>query len=140
MEMTDCIDHGQRGSKFGYGSTTITEEGVRRKTSLHRAMYCKHRGCKLSEIDELVIMHTCDNPRCINPNHLKLGTGLDNILDRQVKKRNYTKLTREQVVYVRENYKPYDKEFGSAALARRFGVDASTVNRAANGHGWRDYD
>lgn len=138
--MTDCIDHGQIGSKFGYGSTTVTEGGVRRRTSLHRAMYCKHKGCKLVEIDNLVIMHTCDNPRCINPKHLKLGTGLDNILDRQVKKRNYTKLTREQVIFVRENYKPYDKEFGSAALARRFGVDASTVNRAANGHGWRDYD
>lgn len=87
-----------------------------------------------------MVMHTCDNPRCINPNHLKLGTGIDNILDRQAKGRNYTKLTREQVIFIRENYKPYDKEFGSAALARSFGVDASTVNRAANGRGWRDYD
>lgn len=139
MEITDCIDHGQKGSKFGYGSTTVTEDGVRRRTSLHRAMYCKHKGCKLAEIDGLVVMHTCDNPRCINPNHLKLGTGIDNILDRQVKGRNYTKLTREQVIFIRENYKPYDKEFGSAALARSFGVDASTVNRAANGRGWRDY-
>lgn len=138
--MSECIDHGQKGSKFGYGSTTVTEDGVRRRTSLHRATYCKHKSCKLSQIAGFVVMHTCDNPRCINPEHLKLGTGLDNIVDRQVKGRNYTKLTREQVVFIKENYKPYDREFGSAALARMFGVDASTVNRAANGHGWREYD
>lgn len=119
--MSECVEHGQRGSKFGYGSTTVTEDGVRRRTSLHRAVYCKHKGCKLAEIDGLVVMHICDNPKCINPNHLKLGTGIDNILDRQVKERNYTKLTREQVIFIRENYKPYDKEFGSAALARSFG-------------------
>lgn len=136
MEMSECIDHGQRGSKFGYGSTTVTEDGQRRRVSLHRAMYCKHYGAKVAEIDGLVVMHTCDNPRCINPKHLKLGTGLDNVKDRQSKGRNYTKLTREQVVFIRENYKPYDKQFGSAALARMFGVDASTVNRAANGIGW----
>lgn len=136
MEMSGCVDHGQRGSKFGYGSTTVTESGKRRKVSLHRSVYCKHHGAKLSEIDDLVVMHTCDNPRCINPEHLKLGTGLDNVKDRQSKGRNYTKLTREQVVFIRENYKPYDKQFGSAALSRMFGVDASTVNRAANGIGW----
>lgn len=51
MEMSECVDHGQKGSKFGYGSTTVTEDGVRRRTSLHRATYCKHKGCKLAEID-----------------------------------------------------------------------------------------
>lgn len=134
--MEDCIDHKQRGSKFGYGSTTVKEAGVRRRVSLHRITYCRRWGLLLKDIEGLVVMHTCDNPRCINPAHLKLGTTLGNIKDRQEKRRNYKKLTDEQVRFVRDMYKPYDRELGSAALARRFGVDASTINRAANGYGW----
>lgn len=36
----------------------------------------------------LVIRHTCDNPSCINPNHLLLGTQSDNMKDRMERKRN----------------------------------------------------
>lgn len=45
---------------------------------LHR--YIFHKYCE--EIPEgMVVMHKCDNPRCINPDHLELGTQKDNIHD-----------------------------------------------------------
>lgn len=38
----------------------------------------------------LILLHACDNPRCINPEHLTAGTHRDNALDRVAKGRNYT--------------------------------------------------
>lgn len=44
----------------------------------HRYVYIQEHG----EIpDGLVVMHTCDNPACINLEHLKLGTNKDNTQD-----------------------------------------------------------
>lgn len=37
--------------------------------------------------DGMVVMHTCDNPPCVNPAHLQLGTQPENIADRDAKKR-----------------------------------------------------
>ncbi len=38
--------------------------------------------------DALVVMHSCDNPNCVNPSHLVAGTQLQNIADRDAKQRN----------------------------------------------------
>lgn len=47
------------------------------------------------------------------------------------------KLTDEQVLYIRENYKPYDPELGARALSKRFGIDHSTISRIASGQAYR---
>ena len=54
---------------------------------MHRAEYCLANGLTLEDIAGLVVMHTCDNPRCINPEHLVLGTQRDNMLDMRNKGR-----------------------------------------------------
>ena len=48
------------------------------------------------------------------------------------------KLTDDQVRYVRENYIPYDKEFGARALASKFGIAHSEISRIANRKTYRD--
>ena len=74
--------------------------------SIHRWMYQKHKG----QIPEgLFVCHTCDNPRCVNPDHLFLGTQKDNQRDSIKKERNakgekqgHSKLTEKDIMGIRK--------------------------------------
>ena len=85
--MSSCIDHGQVGTGLGYGSARYPALKVGGSVRMHRAEYCLANGLTLEDIAGLVVMHTCDNPRCINPEHLVLGTQRDNMLDMRNKGR-----------------------------------------------------
>lgn len=61
--------------KDGYGYLTLNGRKFMRA---HRLSYMLNRG---SIPDGMEVCHTCDNPSCINPEHLFLGTALDNKLD-----------------------------------------------------------
>jgi hypothetical protein len=61
---------------------------------VHRIIYELTTG---ENISGLVVRHTCDNPRCINPKHLLKGTPKDNANDRDERKRTYHKITPEIV-------------------------------------------
>lgn len=72
--MTDCWHWRGAQNKFGYGR--MTYEG--RLQVAHRLAYRTFVG----EIpDGLYVLHKCDNPACINPEHLWLGTYSDNMRD-----------------------------------------------------------
>ena len=80
----------------------------------------------------IVVRHTCDVPACCNPRHLVLGTYKDNSLDcierRRIahgEKSGASKLTEEQVRYIREN----PERMTGRALAKRFCVNEHTVSR-----------
>jgi hypothetical protein len=61
----------------GYGQ--VRRKG---KTFLaHRVAYTEHHGIPLSELRGLVIRHRCDTPKCVNPDHLVIGTQKQNIGD-----------------------------------------------------------
>jgi hypothetical protein len=64
----------------GYGALHVAG----RKVLAHRFSYELHFG---RIPPGRVIMHRCDNPICVRPDHLKLGTQLDNIADREAKGR-----------------------------------------------------
>lgn len=58
----------------GYGKITF----YKRQVYVHRAMYRIFYG----EIPSgMMVMHSCDNPSCVNPEHLSLGTAKDNVRD-----------------------------------------------------------
>ena len=68
----------------GYGKMCIGPRASVKYIDAHRLSYMLHIG----EIpDGHVVMHTCDNPSCVNPAHLKLGTQKDNLADRDAKGR-----------------------------------------------------
>ena len=69
---------------------------------LHRLVYQQENNCIITSND--IIRHKCDNPKCINPQHLEIGTAKDNVKDRVLRKRGATnenhgraKLTNEEV-------------------------------------------
>ena len=90
---------------------------------------------KKGEISEgLCIMHVCDNPRCCNPNHLRLGTVAENNQDcidkgRKPKGENHpnNKLTDKQVAQIREKYS--SKANGVRELARIYGISPGYVSQ-----------
>ncbi|MCD9228614.1 HNH endonuclease signature motif containing protein [Ralstonia pseudosolanacearum] len=108
------------------------------KTRLaHRIAYCEHHGLHLSAIDGYVVRHRCDNPPCVNPEHLELGTQADNMADCAKRSRLCSVLTAEQVAFIRNHYKPRCPEYGGKALARRFGVSQTTISMAFNRKVWK---
>lgn len=85
---TGCIEW--IGSlRNGYGRLIVGSriDGSRRSESAHRASYKAYKG---DIPDGLFVCHKCDNPKCINPDHLFLGTRQDNVDDREAKGRNKT--------------------------------------------------
>ncbi|ACP44084.1 hypothetical protein VPP93_gp13 [Vibrio phage VP93] len=96
-------------------------------------------GLKLSEIKHVVVRHTCDNPRCINPDHLIGGTIADNNRDRAERGRSAKtvpsrqKLTLADCCWIREHYVPYCRSFGGGAMARKFNVDIAVIHRVLKG-------
>ena len=91
----------------GYGLITI--KGVTKKA--HRVSYQAYKG----EIPEgKVVMHSCDCRACVNPDHLRLGSQIENIKDRDKKGRMKRKLSDEAVLLIRastENVKTLAKKF-----------------------------
>lgn len=66
----------------GYGSFSIKPE---RPVMAHRYSWIMQNG---SIPDGMIICHKCDNPKCVNPDHLFLGTHKDNTQDAIAKKRH----------------------------------------------------
>ena len=96
----------------------------------------------------MVVMHRCDVRCCVNPDHLQIGTQLDNTRDCIAKGRarrgrfpgensNHARLTWEQVDAIRAE----PKVFGyRQRLADRYGVSKSCIGKVATGIGWREED
>jgi len=125
----------------GYGRLTISNGKSGGKShDAHRLSWQVFRG----DIPEgMCVLHKCDNPACINPEHLFLGTFKDNMQD-CIKKGRWgarregeavfgAKLTEEQVRWIRQN--PY--RWTQTEMAKHLRVDQSIVSRAANKRNWR---
>lgn len=90
----DCWEwQAARSTHFGYGIIGVGSRitGDARIETAHRVAWRLTYG-EIPESDVTahgsVIMHMCDNPPCVNPKHLRLGTQLDNIADRHSKRRD----------------------------------------------------
>lgn len=77
------------------------------------------------------VLHTCDNPPCVNPNHLFIGTNQDNMNDMFAKGRNAkgekhgcAKLTEADVQKIRTLHKEW---WSVKYLSKKFNVTRSTI-------------
>lgn len=127
-----CWNVTSHSTKYGYAD--IYRDKVRWRS--HRLVYTYEFG----EIPEgMVVRHKCDNPKCINPEHLEIGTPQDNVNDMVVRGRNArgekhgrAKLTQEQVEKIREDSRP------SRAVAKDYGVTHKIILNIRNGVCWND--
>ena len=90
--------------------------------------------------DGLKVLHKCDNGNCVRPSHLFLGTCSDNLKDcikkgRYIPRRNHGKrrpkvmLTAYQIKEAKDDYKRNKRLGYISFLARKYGVDQSTMSR-----------
>lgn len=141
----------------GYGVSSINGKQM----YAHRFQYERWSGKKIPT--GYVVMHSCDNPSCVNPFHLSTGTQKENISDavnkgRMAKGVNHglvknpgmaargervasSKLTAKQVDEIRNSYikgKPGVKsEFSLSGLAKKYGVGFQAISKIVNGRNWK---
>lgn len=140
----------------GYGFIGFGGHGV---ITAHRASWLLHH----SDPGEQMVLHKCDNRRCVNPEHLYLGSAKDNAADLmtrgtpylEIRKhitpdverrrianlphgaahhRSAAKLTEDQVRSVR------GAAGSQRAIAKRFGVSQQLVSKIKSGKYWRHVD
>lgn len=137
--ITGCWIWQLSSDKDGYGRIKICYKTWRS----HRASYVAFIG---EIINNLLVCHSCDNPKCVNPKHLFLGTHQDNVTDMISKRRqryakgestNKNKLTEKDVCWIRDNCIPYHLEFGVKALAAQFGVSRTHLSDVIASRNWK---
>ena len=79
------------------------------------------------------VCHKCDNPRCVNPSHLFLGSHTDNMRDALSKNRFSGTLSQENVIEIRQEFQNGKKQ---QELAEEYDVSQGQISRIINGGSW----
>jgi len=128
-------------NKGGYGTLTVGSRTDASRTTMlaHRYSYSIHKG---SFDKKLCVLHRCDNPPCVNPNHLFLGTRLDNHTDMVGKGRRVDlrgeqrpnhKLTQRQVTHIKSLLESGTHQ---TVIAKKFGVNQTLVSAIKTNKVW----
>jgi hypothetical protein len=122
-----CVEYTGPYNPGGYG--VLSWGG--KVFSAHRLAYEMHYG----EIPEgLCVLHRCDNRRCINYQHLFVGTRTDNHKDMHAKGRGYAVLNGREVRQIRLILA--SRRFTSIEIAAWFGVSIGTIDAIKHGRTW----
>lgn len=123
----------------GYGCFYATTEEGGLQIKAHRYAWILTHG-KIP--DGLQVCHACDNPPCVNPAHLFIGTATDNMADMIAKGRKprgeasgTARLTDDNVRYIREHYRPGETTF--TEFANMFGVTYHAIANLIRRKTWK---
>lgn len=72
-------------NRDAYGDIQEMQNGIKKHHRAHRIAYMLYHRVEIPA--DKVIMHSCDNPACVNPFHLSIGTHMDNSIDKVQKGR-----------------------------------------------------
>lgn len=137
---TNCIEwpysrNIKDGNRLDYGQVRV---GAKMQKA-HRVAWEKAYG---SIPNGMLVLHTCDNPPCVNPEHLYLGTHSDNALDRERRGRgrnsagaqNGNTIISEQTTI---RLKMLDGVLAASACARAVGISAQQAWMIMKGKYWK---
>jgi hypothetical protein len=132
---------------YGYGAFNAGPDFDRKVMAAHRFSWIIHHGSSIPP--KMDICHHCDNPKCVRPDHLFLGTRQDNVND-MMKKGRYVKgrrpsgpdhyskirgfgkkLTSEQAMEIRAS------SLSCKELAEKYSVSSSTISEIRHFKSWR---
>lgn len=132
-----------KGAADGYGYGCFQTK--RKVEKAHRVSYRLATGQPAGDLD---VCHKCDNPPCVRPDHLFLGTAGDNVRDMVAKGRHFmvtkpelrargerhgaAKITAADAAAIRGSSEP------AAVLAAKYGVTRDNVNKIRKGLTWSD--
>lgn len=87
-----------------------------------------------------IVLHSCDNPPCCRPDHLRIGTHLDNARDAKSRGRNnwgernhFAKLSSADVLAIRREVTTKSRE----ELCQQYSVSPRNLRRIIYGKGWK---
>lgn len=127
---------------FGYGRVGINRNGLKTTTKASRISWEFHNG---NIPNGLCVLHKCDNPSCVRPSHLFLGSRLDNAIDRGNKGRTKTgyvpgslcgtsKILEKDSIKMRELRK---QGLSYPKIAARFDLSYAQTRRTILGINWK---
>lgn len=118
--------------KGGYGKFSYVLNGTPTTTRAHRYSFMLKYGFMPSPTS--LICHTCDNPRCVNPEHLFMGSNQDNSDDKLKKNRQSSKLNNAQFLKIRQLYA---QGTVPVELAKLFHMTSKTIYDVIRRRTWK---
>jgi hypothetical protein len=125
-------------TRGGYGNFAVKKRGVYQMCRANRVAYKLYN----EEIPKgLNVLHTCDTPACVNPDHLFLGTTKDNALDMVDKGRcnwglGMAKITMAKAKEIRDLYSTGD--YTNKSLGDKYGLAPNTISLIVNNLRWKE--
>jgi hypothetical protein len=144
-KITDCWNWIKLKDWDGYGyfyigkdpNNLIKSSQKYKNIKAHRFSYFLHKGDPFN----LLVCHKCDNPSCVNPDHLFLGTHHDNNQDRAIKGRNNfdrkgeknsrSKLTIKEVLEIRAS------QLSGKELSKIYGISTPQISAIKLKKSWK---
>lgn len=137
IDDNDCWNFTGCKNKKGYGKVRYNNKTFK----THRVMYESVHGP--APVDKPHALHSCDNPSCVNPSHLRWGSHQENMDDRSERNRSangeqngMSKLSEEKVIeiiYKLKNYKRGDY----LKLGREYKIGAGIISDIHRNKIWR---
>jgi hypothetical protein len=150
LSSDECWEWKRTFFSTGYGMFHY----MRKNRGAHRIAYFLHY--KVDPADKCVC-HKCDNPKCVNPYHLFIGTPADNWCDARKKGKiprgsnhysrqkpellasgsesPHAKLTEQDVINIRREYVP--RRVSAAKLAEKYGVSSTAIHYIVSYQNWK---
>lgn len=133
--MSDCQIFDGRKASTGYGVVMLGGKQV----LAHRIAFAIYYG---KDPSGLVVRHACDNPPCVNPEHLSVGTHAENMADKKKsgvvagENNPASKLLLREVQEIRAMI---SCGISGVNIARRFGVTPTLISYIKNGKKWNTH-